>query len=490
MRFWGVIVMLWLMLMPGVAPSARSSSADMQSSREACPAYVNNALRQLENNCNRLDRNSACYGYDSVYVTFSQPMPDEFFTRPADRAELKLLHTIQTTPLDLDMDEWGLALLNVQANVPHTLPGQAVVFLLLGGIEIENRVSAEQLPEMGEPIPVEAAHDSNLRANPHHNARIAGSVATGTTLLADAVSQDEEWVRVLRDDVSPLWIYRELLQPEVELEQLPRVNPTHMSPMQAFRFHTGIGAPMCEEATETLIIQGPDDIQVDIEANGAVISIASTIALNITESGNLRVTTLSGTAYVENRVVPAGYTIEITLDENGDVNGSWSVVRPLEPQELNGQYAGLSVPAEVLHYPIPQPLVVAPPQDEVAQDSLPKCLPPECAPPGLGDDGPPGLIDNDALPDCLPPECTPPGLVDKDVPGDPPDCVPPECEPPGLVDNDGLPDCLPPECEPPGLVDNDGPPECLPPECAPPGLGDDGPPGLGDDGPPGQSVRP
>src|SRR5687768_6811249 len=86
-----------------------SYSVQAQTDNAACPALVEQALFELGSNCSALDRNSACYGYNLVDAAFSQPVADDFFSKPSDRSELVTLKTIQTTPLDLALEQWGIA---------------------------------------------------------------------------------------------------------------------------------------------------------------------------------------------------------------------------------------------------------------------------------------------------------------------------------------------------------------------------------------------
>jgi len=79
-----------------------------------------------------------------IAATFSDPQPVGFFSIPSDRASLATLQSIQTAPLDL-AGELGVSLLNVQANVPGSLPGQAITFVLMGDVKVENSVRRQKL---------------------------------------------------------------------------------------------------------------------------------------------------------------------------------------------------------------------------------------------------------------------------------------------------------------------------------------------------------
>ncbi|MBZ0305052.1 MAG: SH3 domain-containing protein, partial [Anaerolineae bacterium] len=175
---------------------------------DQCPALVERALQEISNNCANLERNAACYGFNRVDATFVDEIPDDYFSIPADRAGLKTLNTIQNAPMDVNLDHWGITVMSVQANVPNSLPGQAVVFMLLGDVEVENAVPPGEVFEgLENPIPVTTLVGSNLRSSPSLNANVVNSVAAETTLDADGISPDQTWLRVIVS-TGPAWISR------------------------------------------------------------------------------------------------------------------------------------------------------------------------------------------------------------------------------------------------------------------------------------------
>src|SRR5690554_4172584 len=56
--------------------------------QDVCPPLVVQALEEVGNNCSDLSKNSACYGFNRVEATFTQVVEDDFFSRPADIAEI------------------------------------------------------------------------------------------------------------------------------------------------------------------------------------------------------------------------------------------------------------------------------------------------------------------------------------------------------------------------------------------------------------------
>jgi len=277
----------------------------------ACPALVEQALFQLGSNCAGMGRNTACYGYNLVDATFSQTVAEDFFSTPADRAELASLQTIQTSPLDLALEQWGIAVMNVQANVPDTLPGQAVTFLLLGDTEVENAV--EPSASSGGPATAIIQEDADLRDAPNTQGNSLGQIAAGTVLQIDATSADTAWLKVT-SSIGTGWISQAAVNQTAAIENLPVEGQARLSPMQAFYFRNGPMETTCQETPSVLAIQSPENITVDLTANGANIRLGSLIMLQILPGGEeMQLTTLEGLAILDpdrpNAInVPAGLT--------------------------------------------------------------------------------------------------------------------------------------------------------------------------------------
>jgi LysM repeat protein len=139
--------MLLTLFLLGVTVSVAAAQLD------DCPAVVTSALKSASELCASLGRNTACYGANQVKsVTFSQPPPANFFQSPGDRSELVQFREINPQPLDQLTGQFGVALLNLQANLPNTLPGQGVIFLLMGNARLTNEVpqsTSQQTPFQG-----------------------------------------------------------------------------------------------------------------------------------------------------------------------------------------------------------------------------------------------------------------------------------------------------------------------------------------------------
>jgi hypothetical protein len=127
--------------------------------------------------------------------------------------------------------------------------------------------------------------------------------------------------------------------------------------MQSFYFNTGFGDPTCSEAPPSLlVVQGPNNVSVDITANGADITIGSTIALMILPGNQLQLIVVSGEAKLGDVTVPAGFKITAPLSEDGKtVTGPFQNLQPLTQEDLDNLQPLENLPPNLLHYAIELP---------------------------------------------------------------------------------------------------------------------------------------
>lgn len=122
-----------LALTPGSPTAAQGSGA--------CQTVAEAALAAVDTSCAGLGRDEACYGHTRVDAAFRQPRDPADFDAPADRVPLADVQALATAPLDAASGTWGVAVMSLRANLPDTMPGQNVTFLLMGSAQIENAVA-------------------------------------------------------------------------------------------------------------------------------------------------------------------------------------------------------------------------------------------------------------------------------------------------------------------------------------------------------------
>ncbi|MGJ3241327.1 MAG: LysM peptidoglycan-binding domain-containing protein [Anaerolineae bacterium] len=341
-----------------------------------CSEFVNQALDRVNEACEGIGRNQACYGFNRVEASFYEEVAEGFFSQPADLAEVVDLETLRTTPYDLVTDQWGVAVMVLQANMPETLPGQNVTFILMGDTEIESAIPPEEAydPITGIEVTVTFPQGAAIRSGPGDNFNQIGGVVVGTTFNTDGLSEDGNWVRVVWEG-RPAWVRRTTLDPIPEIETLPVLNADLRTPMQAFYLRTGIGQPTCNEVPDnSLLIQGPQDIEIQLGVNGADIELGSSGILRVIEQNGepaLEIVVLDGEFVVkadefnaQDVVIRAGERSTLCLEGGNDlgVNGqpddlvvsceaSPPELVPLD--DLRDAWCSLeNLPDDLLNYPL------------------------------------------------------------------------------------------------------------------------------------------
>jgi hypothetical protein len=320
-----------------------------------CHDVAVKALQALGANCDGLDRNTACYGSKNISATFNGSASADSFSNPADHMSIVDIKSLATSPLDASKNEWGIAVMNVQADVPDPLAGQGLNIFLLGDATFENGVAPEDVLPPVIPVDVTTRTASNLRSAPGTNTDVVASVSGGTKFSADSLSEGRNWLRVLYQDKT-VWVSRDAVDAAGDLETLPAINTRNRTAMQAFRFQTHVGDPACNEAPSLLLIQGPPGVQANIRANGANIIIDSTLILRLRPGNFLEIAVLDGSARVGNLGIPHGFKVHAALNaDGGDLAGPWTDFAPLSDDDL-AQFAVLEqIPANLLHNAIKIP---------------------------------------------------------------------------------------------------------------------------------------
>lgn len=387
-----------LLIIPAAAPATPPPVALAQDD-PACPALVEDALASLEANCTQVDRNQVCYGHNLLSAEFWQADAALAFANPSDRVPAADVRLIAGAPLEIADSVWGLGMMRLQANLPGTLPGQAITFLLMGDVEVENAVAPGDARADVDPLPVTTTTGVNLRTGPGTTYSLLGSVANGAALLAIGRDSAGEWVQIATAEDSPAdlleriplgtraWLSTQLVRADGDINSLPVVSGTpQYGPMEAFYFTTGFGQPQCQSAPpDHLLVSSPEGIEVAFNANGVEFTVGSTIAMRRPSvaggapSDVMTVTTFEGAVVMKVTLNGVDYFLEIppgleadvplTTDSEGNVIplGAPQNFRPLNPADW-AAYLGLSENFTLINgFTIPDP-PAAPPSFEEVQE--------------------------------------------------------------------------------------------------------------------------
>lgn len=324
---------------------------------DTCPTLVQSALDTVITSCEAVGRNQVCYGNVYLAATLTDDAPDLTFENPGDLADVIHVDSLQLSVLNTP-DEWGIALMKLQANLPDTLPGQNVTMLLFGDVYIENQ--AARLPN---PLSGKITASANLRSGPSTDYRVVGAGTLDEDVVVDARNESGDWFRIFRSETDDLaWIFGSLIEIEGDTSTLSIVevdDPVatgQFGPMQAFFFRTGIGNQSCEEAPpDGILLQTPDGAgTINFSANNVRIQLGSSAFLTAVPDDYMTITLLDGegTISAEGRsiTVPTGLRARIPLDGEGLPSGPPELVT-FEAAEI------IALPIQILpeSFDIPEP---------------------------------------------------------------------------------------------------------------------------------------
>ncbi len=110
--------------------------------QDTCPDIVKTALAAASQACANTGRNQACYGNVSLTASPQPGVQNFAFSKTGDIVDVSSIQSLVLSPMDESAGKWGVALMKLQANLPDTLPGENVTFLLFGDAEIINGVTS------------------------------------------------------------------------------------------------------------------------------------------------------------------------------------------------------------------------------------------------------------------------------------------------------------------------------------------------------------
>jgi uncharacterized protein YraI len=321
-----------------------------------CPAIVQAALDATDEACRNTARNQACYGNITLVAEPQEGIAAFDFDERGDRVEVAAVRTLTLFPWS--EEEWGIALMKLQTNLPDTLPGQNVTFLLFGDVAILSGVETNTDPVT---LEVAARGNINVRSGPSTNDPRIGGLSEGDVVTAVGRNTDDTWLQIELSGGSRGWVSADLVDADGDISLLNVIDPSQppassLTPMQAFYFTSGIADAPCEGAPDSgILVQTPQGVgRIEFTVNEVNITLGSTLYLQAQPSGDMHIYVIEGQSWVQARgtivYAPAGTMVRVPLDGNGVAAGT-----PVGPQSYaNVDLAAL--PVRILE----QPVTIAP----------------------------------------------------------------------------------------------------------------------------------
>ncbi|MEQ8675755.1 MAG: SH3 domain-containing protein [Aggregatilineales bacterium] len=337
-----------LLIVFAILTFSNMPEAHAQSDEVDCPILVETALNAADELCRATSRNEACYG--NLVINAQTRVPATFETS-GDIVQVSNIESLELATMNVARNEWGVALLRVQANLPDTLPGSNVTFLLFSDVVIEDAGYEGDAT----PPPVLNAvtqENSNVRSGPGTEFFVIDSLTNNEAIIVNGRNEAGDWLRIeLPSGVNTGWISASLLDVDGDINELElsgagsATTRTQFGPMQAFYFRSGIGDAPCNEAPDSgMIIQTPEGaFTVDLQINGVNVELGSTMYLTagVDENGEVQfnIHMVEGNARIESEGVAqflrAGQMLQVPLDEDYNPTGQPGIPMPYDGRNVS-----------------------------------------------------------------------------------------------------------------------------------------------------------
>ena len=192
-----------------------------QTDSDECPLIIEEILSEVDEICADTARNQACYGHLAMEVIARSGDTDFQFERVGDIADIDRIETLRLSPMDTENGAWGVVLLQLQASLPATLPGQNVTVLLFGDVELTNAVSSDNSEAnpmqafylstgIGIPVCHEAPENGMIVQTPEGVGQVAFAmngvdISLGSTVFFQAQADAEMRVSVLEGAAATMY---------------------------------------------------------------------------------------------------------------------------------------------------------------------------------------------------------------------------------------------------------------------------------------------
>lgn len=299
-----------------------------------CEVIIEDALQTMGTACAEIGRNEACYGHLNVAATFQQDLSFPF-DQSGDLVGLIDLQALFTESVNLDAGTWGVALMQVQADLPDD-SDDSMTYVLFGDTNLTT--DAEEMDDVTTcGISNGTNENVNVRRGPSNSRDITGVFPAGEEATATGRDASGEWLRIERNNSSG-WIGALGMELDCDSDTLNVVDDTasfvdSASPMQVVSLETSNNST-CDSAPDGLMVRSPEGTRSRIVVNGVEMIFSSAAFITSNEEDGLTVQGLDGEIEVisfgESQIIIPGQFTQIMMDENMDPMGP-----PSDPEEYD-----------------------------------------------------------------------------------------------------------------------------------------------------------
>jgi hypothetical protein len=114
-------------------------TATALSQRNAsCQILIDKAIQASDSYCGETNSNNVCYGNTTIQAELA-PGATRRFSERGDIISVDELRRLSAAPLNLENDEWGIAVFKVIANLPRSLPGETITMVVFGNTTLDKQ---------------------------------------------------------------------------------------------------------------------------------------------------------------------------------------------------------------------------------------------------------------------------------------------------------------------------------------------------------------
>jgi|SRR5688572_5807403 len=120
---------------PFVLPFNLTATA-LSERNASCQVLINKAIQSSDSYCGETNSNNVCYGNTTIQAELA-PGATQRFSERGDIVAVDELRRLSAAPLNLENDEWGIAVFKVIANLPRSLPGETITMVVFGNTTLD-----------------------------------------------------------------------------------------------------------------------------------------------------------------------------------------------------------------------------------------------------------------------------------------------------------------------------------------------------------------
>jgi hypothetical protein len=133
----GAFAGIWL-YGQGYFPTSEESRARTSTAVATCQGLIAQAMQASGSYCQQVGTNKICYGNFTIQAELV-PNVNQPFSQRGDIIDISSMRRLSAAPLDLTNNEWGIAVMNIAANLPNSLPGETVTMMVFGNTTLGNQ---------------------------------------------------------------------------------------------------------------------------------------------------------------------------------------------------------------------------------------------------------------------------------------------------------------------------------------------------------------